>query len=102
MLKVEIDIVIRFDVEFGRFINMIFISLMILIIAMAMFSENNMRYNRISTLILFYAGALTLNALYIQPIGSGIGIYSGLFQITMISQFFDLFIYSIGATILIA
>lgn len=69
---------------------------------MAMFSENNMRYNRISTLILFYAGALTLNALYIQPIGSGIGIYSGLFQITMISQFFDLFIYSIGATILIA
>ena len=80
---------------------MIFISLMILIIAMAIFSENNLRYNRISTLILFYAGALTLNALYIQSIGSGIGIYSGLFQITVISQFFDIFIYLIGATILI-
>jgi len=74
---------------------------MILIIAMAIFSENNLRYNRISTLILFYAGALTLNALYIQSIGSGIGIYSGLFQITVISQFFDIFIYLIGATILI-
>jgi NADH-ubiquinone oxidoreductase chain 2 len=75
---------------------------MISIIAMAIFSENNLLNNRISALILFYAGALTLNALYIQPIGSGIGIYGGLFQITTISQFFDLFIYSIGATILIA
>lgn len=81
---------------------MIFISLMIYIIAMAIFSENNLRYNRISTLILFYAGALTLNALYIQSIGSGIGIYGGLFQITTISQFFDIFIYLIGAIILIA
>jgi NADH-ubiquinone oxidoreductase chain 2 len=75
---------------------------MISILAMAMFSENNMRYNRISTLILFYAGALTLNALYIQSIGSGIGIYSGLFRITTISQFFDIFIYLVGSTILIA
>jgi NADH-ubiquinone oxidoreductase chain 2 len=75
---------------------------MIFIIAMAIFSDNNLHYNRISTLILFYAGALTLNALYIQSIGSGIGIYGGLFQITIISQFFDLFIYLIGAIILIA
>ena len=79
---------------------MIFISLLILIVAMALFSENNMQYNRISALILFYAGALTLNALYIQSIGSGIGIYGGLFQITIISQFFDLFIYLIGTIIL--
>jgi NADH-ubiquinone oxidoreductase chain 2 len=79
---------------------MIFISLLILIVAMALFSEHNMQYNRISALILFYAGALTLNALYIQSIGSGIGIYGGLFQITIISQFFDLFIYLIGAIIL--
>jgi len=81
---------------------MIFISLLILIVAMALFSEHNLRYNRISALILFYAGALSLNALYIQSIGSGIGIYGGLFQITVISQFFDLFIYLIGAIILLA
>lgn len=81
---------------------MIFISLLILIVAMALFSEQNLRYNRISIIILFYAGALTLNALYIQSIGSGIGIYGGLFQITAISQFFDLFIYLIGALILLA
>jgi len=81
---------------------MVFISILILIVAMALFTEKNMRYNRISTLILFYAGALSLNALYIQSIGSGIGIYGGLFQITVISQFFDLFIYLIGAIILLA
>jgi len=81
---------------------MIFISLLILIVAMALFSEQNLRYNRISIIILFYAGALTLNALYIQSIGSGIGIYGGLYQITAISQFFDLFIYLIGALILLA
>jgi NADH-ubiquinone oxidoreductase chain 2 len=55
-----------------------------------------------SSIILIYAGALSLNALYIQSIGSGIGIYSGLFQVTYISQLLDIFIYIIGAAILIA
>jgi len=81
---------------------MIFISLIILIVAMALFSEHNIHFNRISAIILFYAGVLSFNALYIQSIGSGIGIYSGLFQITVISQFFDLFLYFIGALILFA
>jgi NADH-ubiquinone oxidoreductase chain 2 len=55
-----------------------------------------------SSIILIYAGALSLNALYIQSIGSGIGIYSGLFHVTFISQLLEIFIYIIGATILIA
>jgi NADH-ubiquinone oxidoreductase chain 2 len=59
-------------------------------------------YQRMSTIILIYAGALSLNALYIQSIGSGIGIYSGLFHVTYISQFLEIFIYIIGAAILIA
>jgi NADH-ubiquinone oxidoreductase chain 2 len=81
---------------------MIFISLIIFILAMVIFYEQNMHYNRISAIILFYAGALSLNALYIQSIGSGIGIYGGLFQITLITQFFDLFIYLIGGIILLS
>jgi len=55
-----------------------------------------------SSIILIYAGALSLNALYIQSIGSGIGIYSGLFHVTFISQLLDIFIYIIGAAILLA
>jgi NADH-ubiquinone oxidoreductase chain 2 len=37
-------------------------------------------FQRLSTIILIYAGALAFNAFYIQSIGSGIGIYGGLFQ----------------------
>jgi NADH-ubiquinone oxidoreductase chain 2 len=59
-------------------------------------------FQRLSSIILIYAGALSLNALYIQSIGSGIGIYSGLFHVTFISQLLDIFIYIIGAAILIA
>jgi NADH-ubiquinone oxidoreductase chain 2 len=59
-------------------------------------------FQRMSSIILIYAGALSLNALYIQSIGSGIGIYSGLFHVTFISQLLEIFIYFIGAAILIA
>jgi hypothetical protein len=64
---------------------MIFISLIIFILAMVIFYEQNMLYSRISAIILSYTGALSLNALYIQSIGSGIGIYGGLFQFTLIT-----------------
>jgi hypothetical protein len=47
---------------------------MIFIIAMAIFFKTKISFIWISALILFYAGALSLNALYIQSIGSGIGI----------------------------
>jgi NADH-ubiquinone oxidoreductase chain 2 len=59
-------------------------------------------FQRLSSIILIYAGALSFNALYIQSIGSGIGIYSGLFHVTFISQVLDIFIFIIGAIILIA
>nr|UDY67682.1 hypothetical protein [Ganoderma lingzhi]UDY67716.1 hypothetical protein [Ganoderma lingzhi]UOL49760.1 hypothetical protein [Ganoderma lingzhi]UOL49980.1 hypothetical protein [Ganoderma lingzhi]UOL50233.1 hypothetical protein [Ganoderma lingzhi] len=72
---------------------MIFLSILILIVAIALPSINqNIRsilYVRISSIIFIYAGALAFNAFYIQSIGSGIGIYSGLFQVTSISQLFS-------------
>jgi NADH-ubiquinone oxidoreductase chain 2 len=85
---------------------MLFISILILIMVMAISSLKNkihpIIFQRISSIILIYAGALSLNALYIQSIGSGIGIYSGLFHVTFISQLLEIFIYIIGAAILIA
>nr|WVH37942.1 hypothetical protein [Dichomitus squalens] len=72
---------------------MIFLSILILIVAIALPSINqNIRsilYVRISSIIFIYAGALSLNALYIQSIGSGIGIYSGLFQVAVILEALD-------------
>ena len=85
---------------------MIFLSILILIVAIALPSINqNIRsilYVRISSIIFIYAGALALNAFYIQSIGSGIGVYSGLFQVTTISQLLDVFILIIGSLILIS
>lgn len=83
-----------------------FISIMILIVAMSLPSINrNISSNlflRISSLLLLYTGALNFNAFYIQSIGSGIGIYSGLFQITLFTQLFDIVIVLTGSVILIA
>ena len=85
---------------------MIFISILILIVAVALPSINkniaSILYLRISSIIFIYAGVLAFNALYIQSIGSGIGIYSGLFHVTLISQFLDTFIFIIGSLILIS
>ena len=85
---------------------MLFISILFLIMVMAISSLKEkihpIIFQRITSIILIYAGAISLNALYIQSIGSGIGIYSGLFHVTFISQLLDIFIYIIGAAILLA
>nr|AYE93217.1 NADH dehydrogenase subunit 2 [Termitomyces sp.]AYE93274.1 NADH dehydrogenase subunit 2 [Termitomyces sp.] len=85
---------------------MIFISILTLIVAKALpFLKHHIspvHFTRISALIFLYSSVLTFNMLYIQSIGSGIGIYSGLFQVTVISQYMELFLFLIGFIILIA
>jgi len=56
---------------------------------------------RVASIVLLYAAALSYNALDIQAIGSGVSIYSGLFQVTSVSQSIDTFIFTIGALILL-
>ena len=75
---------------------MIFISILILIMAIAIPSLKNQLspvvLSRMTTIILLYSGVLSFNAFYIQSIGSGIGLYSGLFDVTNVSQLLDTFI----------
>jgi len=59
-------------------------------------------FTRISAIIFIYAGVLSFNTFYIQSIGSGIGLYSGLFQITQVSVLIEVFFLIIGFLILIA
>jgi len=56
---------------------------------------------RVASIVILYAAALSYNALDIQAIGSGIGIYSGLFQVSPVSQSVDTFIFLLGAIILL-
>src|SRR2546423_2254223 len=44
------------------------------------------RMARITTIALLYGAALSYNVVYIQSIGSPVGIFSGLFHVTLISQ----------------
>src|ERR1041384_5393234 len=85
---------------------MIFISILTLIVAKALPSIykniSNTYFIRISAIVYLYAGVLSLNTLNIQSIGSGIGIYSGLFHVTNISVFIEFFLLIIGSIILIA
>jgi len=85
---------------------MIFLSILIIIVAIALpsYKQNlsSLLISRISAIIFIYSAALAFNALYIQSIGSGIGIYSGLFHVTIISQLFDVILFMLGALILIA
>src|SRR6267154_881171 len=85
---------------------MIFISILILIVAIALpsFQKNfsPILFTRLSSIIFIYAGVLSFNTLYIESIGSGLGIYSGLFHVTVTSQIMDTFLLLIASLILIA
>ena len=82
---------------------MLFLSILIIIVALA-FSKTTLPifFPRLTTIILIFAGALSFNALYIQSIGSGIGIFNGLFHVTVVSQLLEVFLLIIGSLILIA
>nr|YP_009710838.1 NADH dehydrogenase subunit 2 [Paxillus rubicundulus]QFZ98787.1 NADH dehydrogenase subunit 2 [Paxillus rubicundulus] len=85
---------------------MIFISLLILIMAIAIpsirFNLSPNLFIRLTAIIFIFAAGLACNSLYIQSIESGLGIYSGLFHVTVTSQFIDIFIFITAALILTA
>lgn len=56
---------------------------------------------RVTSLVLLYAAALSYNAFDLQGIGEGVSVFSGLFQVTSVSQSIDTFIFIIGAIILL-
>ena len=62
--------------------------------------DKSILFSRISIIILLYSTLLAKNSLYMISIDRGIGIYSGLFHITSITQIFHIFIFIISAAIL--
>ena len=82
---------------------MIFISLITFIVSIALPNMNfsPLLFTRLTSIVFLYSAALSLNALFVQSIGSGIALYSGLFQVTSLTQSIETFIYLLGALILI-
>ena len=56
---------------------------------------------RILTISLLSAGVLIINTFYIQLIGSGTGMYSGLFEVGALSNSMSLFILIISGILLL-
>jgi len=50
---------------------------------------------------LLFVSFIALNNLYVKPLEKGVGIYGGLFNVTTLSQTFNIFIFIISAVILI-
>lgn len=82
---------------------MITITILTLIVAIALQKNQILpiHFARITSIFFLYSAFLSLNVLYIESIGSGIGLYSGFYHVTSLSQSIDIFIYIIGAFILI-
>jgi len=62
--------------------------------------EKSIFYSRLSIIILITSIILGMESLYITYIYKGIGLYGGLFHITVITQTFNIFIYILSAIIL--
>lgn len=85
---------------------MIFISILVMIVAMALPStslqQSPVLINRINVICLIYAGILAYNTLYIQSIGSSIGVYSGFYVANTVTQYMEMFLIFTAACILVA
>jgi len=70
------------------------------ILAIELLSLRTSPLIRIAAIVLLYAVAISFFVIYIQSIGSGTGIFSGLFQVTFISQGIENFFCLVDALIL--
>ena len=84
---------------------MIFISILTLIVAKALPVLNtnisSVHFYRSTSIVFIITGFLSINSLYLETIGTGIGIYSGLFHVTQITQFIETFFFIIAGLVLI-
>ena len=82
---------------------MVILSILIMILSIAFSSLRitAIYYNRIAIILLLYSGALAYSTLYTGPVGSGVGVFGGLFQVTTITQSMEVFIYLVGALVLL-
>jgi NADH-ubiquinone oxidoreductase chain 2 len=84
---------------------MIIITILTLIVAIGLQDTQQSKitpilFSRITSIMLIYAAILTFNMLYLDIIESGLGIFSGYFQVSNISLSLEIFVYLIGALIL--
>lgn len=74
--------------------------ILLLVSAISVERINGIIINRAAALVLLYSFILSISTLNVSIIGSGIGVYGGLYQVTVVSKIVECFIYLLGALIL--
>jgi NADH-ubiquinone oxidoreductase chain 2 len=82
---------------------MVLFGVLTMILAIALFSLQipAIYFNRITIILLLYSALLAYNTIYTDLVSSGVGVFGGLFQVTTITQSIDVFIYLLGALVLL-
>lgn len=62
--------------------------------------DKSILFSRVAIIILLYSTIIAINSLYMTSLDTGIGLYSGLFHSSSITQVFHIFIFIISALIL--
>lgn len=82
---------------------MLSIGLISLLIAVPLFSSQitPSLFNRITAITLLFSGLLSFNAINVESLASGVGIYSGLFHVTNVSLSVEAFLLFMGTILLL-
>lgn len=82
---------------------MIIITIITFIVAIALptIKISPLQFARLSSIAFLFSAFLSFNVLYLESLGSGIGIFSGLYQVSPITQSIETFIYLIASFILV-
>src|SRR4051812_9399993 len=70
-------------------------------LAIALLSSQIYTLNRVAIIVLLLSGVLAFHAMWVGQLGSGVGIFNGLFQVTAVTHGIDLFIYIVSALVLL-
>jgi NADH-ubiquinone oxidoreductase chain 2 len=87
---------------------MLVIAILVLLLASTSSFESNynhltdyVKFNRIVLLVFILTAYLCYNALDVEALSGGIGIYGGVFKVTVLSQVFDIFLLLTGGLVTI-
>src|SRR4051812_47162393 len=86
-----------------RRLLMVLFLIIIFILAIGLLSSqiSTINLNRVAIIVLLLSGVLAFHAMWVGQLGSGVGIFNGLFQVTAVTQGIDLFIYIVSALVLL-
>lgn len=82
---------------------MIILTIITFILALGLGSTqiSPIQFSRLAAISFLLSAFLSFNVLYIESLGNGLGIFSGLYQVSSVSQSIETFIYVMAALILI-